>query len=165
MDNWIEVHYDSLKADMHFQFNGFMLWFCNFYGVLSAQITPNAHRILSCFPQICGRHQLPSSIKLFNYLHTVKLGGKKVGSDYVMVQCRQSVSKIDDLPNNNKGWKIKYFKVLLSDHFPPQMRMVLSVCNCKQPAKTPGIKEAIRRISLESYDWDTFYLANALEDA
>lgn len=86
---------------------------------------------------------MPSSIKLFSYFYTVKLEGKQVGGDYVIVQCRQSVGKIDGLPDNNKGWKNKYFKVLLNDPFPFEREWTSQVRKCKQSAETPGIKEAV----------------------
>lgn len=165
VNNWIGVYYDSVKAGLRFPLMDFIVAFCKFYGVLPAQITPNAHRILACVPQICRRHRLPSSIKLFNFLYTVKLGGKKTGGDYVMVQCRQSVGKIDGLPDNNKGWKGKFFKVRLDDAFPFDRVWLSQVCKCKQPAETSGLKEAFRWIGSESYDWDTYHSPDALLDA
>lgn len=68
VDNLIGVLYYSIMAGLRFSLNNFMLRFYKFYGVLLAQVTPNTHRILSCFPHIYGHHHLPNSIKLFNYL-------------------------------------------------------------------------------------------------
>lgn len=65
------MHLDSLKAPLTFPFQPFLLGFMKYYGVLPGQISPNAHRTLACFPQICGRHGLPVTLELFWFLFSV----------------------------------------------------------------------------------------------
>nr|GMD96988.1 Bromodomain adjacent to zinc finger domain 1A [Ipomoea batatas] len=63
------MHFDSLKVGLRIPFDPFLVDFVNYYGIVPAQIAPNAHRILACYPQICKRHQVPCTLELFNFLH------------------------------------------------------------------------------------------------
>nr|GME15770.1 uncharacterized protein LOC109159160 [Ipomoea batatas] len=110
---WIGVHLDSLKAGMRIPLDPFLVGFVNYYGIVPSQVTPNGHRILACFPQICARHQVPCTIDLFNFLHLVKTMGKNCHPSFVIIQCRGLFGKVSGLPDNNQA--------LAAAHLPPPM--------------------------------------------
>lgn len=83
--DWLGVHLDSLKAPLTFPFHPFLLGFMKYYGVLPRQISPNRHRILACFPQICGRHGLPVTMELFRYIFSIRPISPKHGGGVLCV--------------------------------------------------------------------------------
>nr|GMC47028.1 uncharacterized protein LOC109159167 [Ipomoea batatas] len=101
-EKWIGVHLDSLKAGMRIPLDPFLVDFVNYYVIVPSQVTPNGHRILACFPQICARHLVPCTIDLFNFLHLVKTMGKNCHPSFVIIQCRGLFGKVSGLPDNNR---------------------------------------------------------------
>nr|GMD79949.1 predicted protein [Ipomoea batatas] len=149
---WIGVHLDSLKAGMRIPLDPFLVDFVNYYGIVPSQVTPNGHRILACFPQICARHQVPCTIDLFNFLHLVKTMGKNCHPSFVIIQCRRLFGKVSGLPDNNHGVPFK-------NEWSRRMR------KCVLPPETLEIKDAVEKISSECYSWDNYHSPEALAAA
>lgn len=104
-DDWVGIHLDSLKAPLSFPFSPFLLYFLKYYEVLPGQISPNAHRILACFPQIYAQHDFTCSIELFRFLFSVWALSSKHGGGFLIIQSWGHHCSITHLPDNNKGWK------------------------------------------------------------
>nr|GMC66715.1 predicted protein [Ipomoea batatas] len=149
---WIGVHLDSLKAGMRIPLDPFLVDFVNYYGIVPSQVTPNGHRILACFPQICARHQVPCTIDLFNFLHLVKTMGKNCHPSFVIIQCRGLFGKVSGLPDNNHGVPFK-------NEWSRRMR------KCVLSPETLEIKDAVEKISSECYSWDNYHSPEALAAA
>nr|GMD76348.1 uncharacterized protein LOC109159160 [Ipomoea batatas] len=162
---WIGVHLDSLKAGMRIPLDPFLVDFVNYYGIVPSQVTPNGHRILACFPQICARHQVPCTIDLFNFLHLVKTMGKNCHPSFVIIQCRGLFGKISGLPDNNRKWRGKFLRVFLKDGVPFKNEWSRRMRKCVLPPETLEIKDAVEKISSECYSWDNYHSPEALAAA
>ncbi|XP_031099681.1 uncharacterized protein LOC116003881 [Ipomoea triloba] len=162
---WIGVNFDSLKACLRFPLDPFLIGFVNYYNIVPRRIAPNGHRILACFPQICERHQVPCTIDLFNFLHVVKAMGKSYSSCFIMIQCCGPVGKIVDLPNNNRGWRGKYLRVLLGGDPAFKNKWYTRLRKCTPPFQTPEIHAAVDKISSEFYSWGHYYSPKAFAAA
>nr|GME08292.1 Bromodomain adjacent to zinc finger domain 1A [Ipomoea batatas] len=162
---WIGVHLDSLKAGMRIPLDLFLVDFVNYYGIVPSQVTPNGHRILACFPQICARHQVPCTIDLFNFLHLVKTMGKNCHPSFVIIQCRGLFGKVSGLPDNNRKWRGKFLRVFLKDGVPFKNEWSRRMRKCVLPPETLEIKDAVEKISSECYSWDNYHSPEALAAA
>nr|GMD33341.1 uncharacterized protein LOC109159167 [Ipomoea batatas] len=162
---WIGVHLDSLKAGMRIPLDPFLVDFVNYYGIVPSQVTPNGHRILACFPQICARHQVPCTIDLFNFLHLVKTMGKNCHPSFVIIQCRGLFGKVSGLPDNNRKWRGKFLRVFLKDGVPFKNEWSRRMRKCVLPPETLEIKDAVEKISSECYSWDNYHSPEALAAA
>nr|GMC56853.1 Bromodomain adjacent to zinc finger domain 1A [Ipomoea batatas] len=162
---WIGVHLDSLKAGMRIPLDIFLVDFVNYYGIVPSQVTPNGHRILACFPQICARHQVPCTIDLFNFLHLVKTMGKNCHPSFVIIQCRGLFGKVSGLPDNNRKWRGKFLRVFLKDGVPFKNEWSRRMRKCVLPPETLEIKDAVEKISSECYSWDNYHSPEALAAA
>nr|GMD79583.1 uncharacterized protein LOC109159160 [Ipomoea batatas] len=163
--NWVGVHFDSLKAGLRIPFDPFLVDFVNYYGIVPGQIAPNAHRILACYPQICKRHQVPCTLKLFNFLHLVKCTGKNHRSGFVIIQCRGTAGKVSDLPDNNRRWKEKFLRVRLDGDLPFKNEWSRRMRKCVVPPETPEIHIAVEKIKSECYSWEIYHSAEAFDAA
>nr|GMD43232.1 uncharacterized protein LOC109159160 [Ipomoea batatas] len=161
----IGVHLDSLKAGMRIPLDPFLVDFVNYYGIVLSQVTPNGHRILACFPQICARHQVPCTIDLFNFLHLVKTMGKNCHPSFVIIQCRGLFGKVSGLPDNNRKWRGKFLRVFLKDGVPFKNEWSRRMRKCVLPPETLEIKDAVEKISSECYSWDNYHSPEALATA
>nr|GMC73676.1 Bromodomain adjacent to zinc finger domain 1A [Ipomoea batatas] len=164
-NKWIGVHLDSLKAGMRIPLDPFLVDFVNYYGIVPSQVTPNGHRILACFPQICARHQVPCTIDLFNFLHLVKTMGKNFHPSFVIIQCRGLFGKVSGLPDNNRKWRGKFLRVFLKDGVPFKNEWSRRMRKCVLPPETLEIKDAVEKISSECYSWDNYHSPEALAAA
>nr|GMD92184.1 uncharacterized protein LOC109159160 [Ipomoea batatas] len=162
---WIGVHLDSLKAGMRIPLDHFLVDFVNYYGIVPSQVTPNGHRILACFPQICARHQVPCTIDMFNFLHLVKTMGKNCHPSFVIIQCRGLFGKVSGLPDNNRKWRGKFLRVFLKDGVPFKNEWSRRMRKCVLPPETLEIKDAVEKISSECYSWDNYHSPEALAAA
>nr|GMD68129.1 Bromodomain adjacent to zinc finger domain 1A [Ipomoea batatas] len=162
---WIGVHLDSLKVGMRIPLDPFLVDFVNYYGIVPSQVTPNGHRILACFPQICARHQVPCTIDLFNFLHLVKTMGKNCHPSFVIIQCRGLFGKVSGLPDNNRKWRGKFLRVFLKDGVPLKNEWSRRMRKCVLPPETLEIKDAVEKISSECYSWDNYHSPEALAAA
>nr|GME06354.1 Bromodomain adjacent to zinc finger domain 1A [Ipomoea batatas] len=159
---WRGVHLDSLKAGMRIPLDPFLVDFVNYYGIVPSQVTPNGHRILACFPQICTRHQVPCTIDLFNFLHLVKTMGKNCHPSFVIIQCRGLFGKVSGLPDNNRKWRGKFLRVFLKDGVAFKNEWSRRMRKCVLPPETLEIKDAVEKISSECYSWDNYHSPEAL---
>nr|GLL21859.1 uncharacterized protein LOC109159160 [Ipomoea trifida] len=164
-ENWVGVHFDSLKAGLRIPFDPFLVDFVNYYGIVPGQIAPNAHRILACYPQICKRHQVPCTLELFNFLHLVKCMGKNHRSGFVIIQCRGTAGKVSDLPDNNRRWKEKFLWVRLDGDLPFKNEWSRRMRKCVVPPETPEIHIAVEKIKSECYSWEIYHSAEAFDAA
>lgn len=107
-----------LKALHNLSFTPFLEAIMQDYEVLPRQIVSKEHHIITCFPQICARHWVQCTVELFWHLFTIRDLPPKFGWSFMMIQSRGLSSSILNLPENNKGWKNRFFSVLYEWELP-----------------------------------------------
>ncbi|RAL54245.1 hypothetical protein DM860_001373 [Cuscuta australis] len=96
---------------------------CNKFNLLPGELTPNAHRFLNCFVNICESLNIKPSLDLFLHMYDV-LPGTSNCPGFVYFHSRaNSRGFITGLPPSHKKWKQRFVFV----EFPPD-QFPLSHC-------------------------------------
>nr|GMC71101.1 serine/arginine repetitive matrix protein 2-like [Ipomoea batatas] len=110
----------------------------------------------ACFPQICARHGVPCTIELFNFIFAVRHIPVKHGGGFLMAQSRGHFCSIPDLSDNNKGWKNRIVSVKYPWKLPVPRVWSEHYTKHKYPVDTRALKNAVVKISAESYEYWVF---------
>ncbi|VFQ88145.1 unnamed protein product [Cuscuta campestris] len=106
-DDRVGFHIISLESGTVFPLRPLLVELCHCFKILPGQITPNAHRFLNAFANICTHFKIDPSLRLFLYLFEV-LPGKSGCDGYVYFKGRNGRQFISDLPQSNRQWKEKF---------------------------------------------------------
>ncbi|VFQ67977.1 unnamed protein product [Cuscuta campestris] len=110
----IGFHTISLDAGIVFPLRPLLTEVCHAFRILPGQITPNAHRYLHSFVNICSHHKIDPSLRLFLFCFEVLPGGTGC-EGFVYFKGRTGRKFISDVPQSNRGWKEKFVFI----EFPP----------------------------------------------
>ncbi|VFQ88418.1 unnamed protein product [Cuscuta campestris] len=110
----IGFHTISLDAGIVFPLRPLLTEVCHAFRILPGQITPNAHRYLHSFVNICSHHKIDPSLRLFLFCFEVLPGGAGC-EGFVYFKGRTGRKFISDVPQSNRGWKEKFVFI----EFPP----------------------------------------------
>ncbi|VFQ86039.1 unnamed protein product [Cuscuta campestris] len=106
-DDRVGFHIISLESGTVFPLRPLLVELCHCFKILPGQITPNAHRFLNAFVNICVELKIDPSLRLFLFLFEV-LPGKSGCDSYVYFRGRNGRQFISDLPQSNRQWKEKF---------------------------------------------------------
>ncbi|VFQ88768.1 unnamed protein product [Cuscuta campestris] len=106
-DDIIGFHITSLESGTVFPLRPLLVELCHCFKILPGQITPNAHRFLNAFVNICVELKIGPSLRMFLFLFEV-LPGKSGCDGYVYFKGRNGRQFISDLPQSNRQWKEKF---------------------------------------------------------
>ncbi|VFQ77148.1 unnamed protein product [Cuscuta campestris] len=108
-------HVASLEGGIIFPLRPLLVEICNKFHILPGQLTPNAHRFLNCFVNICESLNINPSLELFLYMYDV-LPGTSNCLGFIYLHSRASSRGfITGLPPSHKKWK----KGFVFIEFPP----------------------------------------------
>ncbi|VFQ81498.1 unnamed protein product [Cuscuta campestris] len=116
-DDRMGFHIISLESGTVFPLRPLLVELCHCFKILPVQITPNAHRFLNAFVNICVELKIDPSLRLFLYLFEV-LPGKSGCDGYVYFRGRNGRQFISDLPQSNRQWKEKFVSIKFPDVSP-----------------------------------------------
>ncbi|VFQ61182.1 unnamed protein product [Cuscuta campestris] len=106
-DDRVGFHIISLESGTVFPLRPLLVELCHCFKIFLGQITPNAHRFLNAFVNICVELKIEPSLRLFLFLFEV-LPGKSGCDGYVYFKGRNGRQFISDLPQSNRQWKEKF---------------------------------------------------------
>ncbi|VFQ64746.1 unnamed protein product [Cuscuta campestris] len=147
-DDRVGFHIISLESGTVFPLRPLLVELCHCFKILPGQLTPNAHRFLNAFVNICSHLKIDPSLRFFLYLFEV-LPGKSGCDGYVYFKGRNGRQFISDLPQSNRLWKEKFVFIKFpttsplaglkwSDHIlKPQYT---------EPASTPALEESLEKL-------------------
>ncbi|VFQ77368.1 unnamed protein product [Cuscuta campestris] len=110
----IGFHTISLDAGIVFPLRPLLTEVCHAFRILPGQITPNAHRYLHSFVNICTHLKIFPSLRLFLFCFEVLPGGSGC-EGFVFFKARTGRKFISEVPQSNRGWKEKFVFI----EFPP----------------------------------------------
>ncbi|VFQ97943.1 unnamed protein product [Cuscuta campestris] len=110
----IGFHTISLDAGIVFLLRPLLTEVCHAFRILPSQITPNTHRYLHSFVNICTHLKIFPSMRLFLFCFEVLPGGTGC-EGFVFFKARTGRKFISDVPQSNRGWKEKFVFI----EFPP----------------------------------------------
>ncbi|VFQ93486.1 unnamed protein product [Cuscuta campestris] len=110
----IGFHTISLDAGIVFPLRPLLTEVCHAFRILPGQITPNAHRYLHSFVNICTHLKIFPSLRLFLFCFEVLPGGSDC-EGFVFFKARTGRKFISEVPQSNRGWKEKFVFI----EFPP----------------------------------------------
>ncbi|VFQ88781.1 unnamed protein product [Cuscuta campestris] len=110
----IGFHTISLDAGIIFPLRPLLTEVCHAFRILPGQITPNAHRYLHSFLNICTHLKIDPSLRLFLFCFEVLLGGSGC-EGFVFFKARTGRKFISEVPQSDRGWKEKFVFI----EFPP----------------------------------------------
>ncbi|VFQ64915.1 unnamed protein product [Cuscuta campestris] len=110
----IGFHTISLDAGIVFPLRPLLTEVCHAFRILPGQITPNAHRYLHSFVNICTHLKIFPSLHLFLFCFEVLPGGSGC-EGFVFFKARTGRKFISEVPQSNRGWKEKFVFI----EFPP----------------------------------------------
>ncbi|VFQ68936.1 unnamed protein product [Cuscuta campestris] len=110
----IGFHPISLDAGIVFPLRPLLTEVCYAFRILPGQITPNAHRYLHSFVNICTHLKIFPSLRLFLFCFEVLPGGTGC-EGFVFFKARTGRKFISEVPQSNRGWKKKFVFI----EFPP----------------------------------------------
>ncbi|VFQ90025.1 unnamed protein product [Cuscuta campestris] len=113
-ENRIGFHIVSLDGGIVFPLRPLLTEVCHTFRILPGQITPNAHRYLHSFVNICSHLKIDPSLHLFLFCFEVLPGGTGC-EGFVYFEGRTGRKFISDVPQRNRGWKEKFVFI----EFPP----------------------------------------------
>ncbi|VFQ86997.1 unnamed protein product [Cuscuta campestris] len=147
-DDRVGFHIISLESGTVFPLRPLLVELCHCFKILPGQLTPNAHRFLNAFVNICSHLKIDPSLRFFLYLFEVLPG--KLGCDgYAYFKGRNGRQFISDLPQSNRLWKEKFVFIKFptvsplagikwSDHLlKPQYT---------EPANAPDLEESLEKL-------------------
>ncbi|VFQ61653.1 unnamed protein product [Cuscuta campestris] len=113
--NRLGFHVASLEGGIIFPLRPLLVEICNKFNILPGQLTPNAHRFLNCFVNICESLKIKPSLDLFFHMYDV-LPGTSNCPGFVYFHSRaNSRGFLTGLPPSHKKWKQRFVFV----EFPP----------------------------------------------
>ncbi|VFR01695.1 unnamed protein product [Cuscuta campestris] len=155
-DNWSNIiephredrigfHIASLESGIIFPLHPLLVELCHCFKILPGQITPNAHRLLNSFPNICAHLRIDPSLRLFLYMFEVR-PGKPGCEGFVYFKGRNNRKFISDLPQINRLWKEKFVFI----KFPPSVTPLAGLTwsdhllkhQFTEPPATPDLEES-----------------------
>ncbi|VFQ59838.1 unnamed protein product [Cuscuta campestris] len=114
----IGFHTISLDAGIVFPLRPLLIEVCHAFGILPGQITPNAHRYLHSFVNICTHLKIFPSLRLFLFCFEVLPGGAGC-EGFVFFKARTGRKFISEVPQSNRGWKEKFVFIEFPPFFTP----------------------------------------------
>ncbi|VFR00766.1 unnamed protein product [Cuscuta campestris] len=114
----IGFHTISLDAGIVFPLRPLLTEVCHSFGILPGQITPNAHRYLHSFVNICTHLKIFPSLRLFLFCFEVLPGGAGC-EGFVFFKARTGRKFISEVPQGNRGWKEKFVFIEFPPFFTP----------------------------------------------
>ncbi|VFQ62400.1 unnamed protein product [Cuscuta campestris] len=116
--------------------------------ILPGQITPNAHRFLIAFANICVELKIEPSLRLFLFLFEV-LPGKSGCDGYVYFKGRNGHQFISDLPQSNRQRKEKFVFIKFPTISPLagiKWNDHLLKPQYTEPASAPDLEESLEKL-------------------
>ncbi|VFQ97956.1 unnamed protein product [Cuscuta campestris] len=110
----IGFHTISLDAGIVFPLRPLLTEVFHAFRIFPGQITPNAHRYLHSFVNICTHLKIFPSLRLFLFCFEVLPGGSGC-EGFVFFKARTGRKFISEVPQSNRGWKEKFVFI----EFPP----------------------------------------------
>ncbi|VFR03141.1 unnamed protein product [Cuscuta campestris] len=117
-ENMIGFHMISLDAGIVFPLRPLLTEVCHAFRILHGQITPNAHRYLHSFVNICSHLKIDPSLRLFLFCFEVLPGGSGC-EGFVFFKARTGRKFISEVPQSNRGWKEKFVFIEFSPFVTP----------------------------------------------
>ncbi|VFQ96264.1 unnamed protein product [Cuscuta campestris] len=114
----IGFHTISLDAGIVFPPRPLLTEVCHAFRILPGQITPNAHRYLHSFVNICTHLKIFPSLRLFLFCFEVPPGGAGC-EGFVFFKARTGRKFISEVPQSNRGWKEKFVFIEFPPFFTP----------------------------------------------
>ncbi|VFQ86120.1 unnamed protein product, partial [Cuscuta campestris] len=114
----IGFHTISLDAGIGFPPRPLLTEVCHAFRILPGQITPNAHRYLHSFVNICTHLKIFPSLRLFLFCFEVLPGGAGC-EGFVFFKARTGRKFISEVPQSNRGWKEKFVFIEFPPFFTP----------------------------------------------
>ncbi|VFQ70528.1 unnamed protein product [Cuscuta campestris] len=114
----IGFHTISLDAGIVFPLRPLLTEVCHAFRILPGQITPNAHRYLHSFVNICTHLKIFPSLRLFLFCFEVLPGGAGC-EGFVLFKARTGRKFISEVPQSNRGWKEKFVFIEFPPFFTP----------------------------------------------
>ncbi|VFR02910.1 unnamed protein product [Cuscuta campestris] len=147
-DDRVGFHIISLETGTVFPLRPLLVDLCHCFKILPGQITPNAHRFLNAFVNICVELKIEPSLRLFLFLFEV-LPGKSGCDGYVYFKGRNGRQCIFDLPQSNRQWKEKFVFI----KFPTVSPLAgikwndhLLKPQYTEPASAPDLEESLEKL-------------------
>ncbi|VFQ89831.1 unnamed protein product [Cuscuta campestris] len=147
-DDRVGFHIISLESGTVFPLRPLLIELCRCFKILPGQITPNAHRFLNAFVNICVELKIDPSLRLFLYLFEV-LPGKSGYDGYVYFRGRNGRQFISDLPQSNQQWKEKFVFIKFPDVSPlAGIRWNDHILKSQytEPARAPDLEESLEKL-------------------
>ncbi|VFQ94977.1 unnamed protein product [Cuscuta campestris] len=113
-ENRIGFHIVSLDGGIVFPLRPLLTEVCHAFRILPGQLTPNAHRYLHSFVNICSHLKIEPSLRLFLFCFEVLPGGTGC-EGFVFFKGQNGRKFISDVSQSNRGWKEKFVFI----EFPP----------------------------------------------
>ncbi|VFQ62003.1 unnamed protein product [Cuscuta campestris] len=144
----VGFHIISLESGTVFPLRPLQVELCHCIKILPGQLTPNAHRFLNAFVNICSHLKIDPSLRVFLYLFEV-LPGKSGCDGYVYFKGRNGRQFISDLPQSNRLWKEKFVFI----KFPTVSPLAgikwndhLLKPQYTEPANAPDLEESLEKL-------------------
>ncbi|VFQ86413.1 unnamed protein product [Cuscuta campestris] len=117
--NRLGFHVASLEGGIIFPLRPLLVEICNKINLLPSQLTPNAHRFLDFFVNICESLKIKPSLDLFLHMYDVLLGTSNCPGFVYFHSRANSKGFLTGLPPSHKKWKQRFvFIEFPSDQFP-----------------------------------------------
>ncbi|VFQ61409.1 unnamed protein product [Cuscuta campestris] len=148
-DDRIGFHIASLESGTVFPLRPLLVELCHCFRILPGQITPNAHRLLNSFANICTHLRIDPSLRLFLYMFEV-CPGKPGCEGFVYFKGRNNRKFISDLPQSNRLWKERFVFI----KFPPSANPLAGLKwsdnllkhQFTEPHTTPDLEESLEKL-------------------
>ncbi|VFQ92839.1 unnamed protein product [Cuscuta campestris] len=148
-DDRIGFHIASLESGTVFPLRPILVELCHCFRILPGQITPNAHRLLNSFANICTHLRIDPSLRLFLYMFEV-CPGKPGCEGFVYFKGRNNRKFISDLPQSNRLWKERFVFI----KFPPSANPLAGLKwsdnllkhQFTEPHTTPDLEESLEKL-------------------
>ncbi|VFQ99236.1 unnamed protein product [Cuscuta campestris] len=117
--NRLGFHVALLEGGIIFPLCPLLIEICNKFNILPGQLTPNAHRFLNCFVNICDSLKIKPSLDLFLHMYDVLPGTSNCPGFIYFYSRANSRGFLTGLPPSHKKWKQRFvFIEFPFDKFP-----------------------------------------------
>ncbi|VFQ87019.1 unnamed protein product [Cuscuta campestris] len=142
-------HITSLEGGILFPLRPLLVELCHYFRILPGQITPNAHRLLNSFVNICTHLRIDPTLRLFLFMFEVR-PGKSGCEGFVYFKGRNNRKFISDLPQSNHLWKEKFLFI----KFPSSVTLLSGLKwsdnvlkhEFTEPATAPDLEESLEKL-------------------
>lgn len=100
---------ETLLAGLRFPLPEFVVRLLKDYEIVPAQLVPNSWRQIIGFLSLCALHELPSSLKIFRSLYSLKRHPQEKGWWYFSGRGGHQLFR--GMPSSIHGWKNRHFLV------------------------------------------------------